>query len=275
MAMTPLRRIFSKLCPKLRQKQTLREVLSMYDKGDFEKAHAALCKILDNQPQWSKNGGLNTLLADLELLINDDACKAIELLDRAREVGGADICYYYSVYGSAMLSIGNYKEAIKNLERSVALDPNVANLTMLAQALSKINDSREIDIWHKVLEKDPFNCLAHIYVGLEAAESGDRGKALLMAKRAEKLNPTVEDFFLIGILYHKLEEFQTAINTYLIANRLGYKDKALLYAHIAACYLSLGDENIARKYAEWAIQFDPENDYVKEVWGECEEISGE
>lgn len=266
---------FSKCIPKFRQAYTFDDVFSMYDKGDFEKAHAALCKILDKQPQWSKNGGVNTLLADLELLINDDACKAIELLDRAREFDGADMCYYYCVRGDAMLSIGNYEEAIKNLELSVALDPNVANLTMLAQALSKINDSREIDIWHKVLEKDPFNCLAHIYVGLEAAESGDRGKALLMAKRAEKLNPTVEDFFLIGILYHKLEEFQTAINTYLIANRLSYKDKALLYAHIADCYLSLGDESIARKYVEWAIQFDPENDYVKEVWGECEKISGE
>lgn len=275
MAMTPLRRIFSKLCPKLRQKQTFRDVLSMYDKGAFEDAYTALCDVMNNQPQLSKDGGVYTLWAELELLANDNACRAMELLDRAREVGGAEMAYYYSVRGDAMLSIGNYEKAAQDFERSVAIEPSVANLKMLAQALSMMNDSRAVNIWQKILEEDPENCLAHAYVGLEAVKSGDRGKALLMAKRAERLNPSVEEIFTIGLLYHELEEFQTAINTYLVANRLGYKDKTLLYAYVAACHLSLGQATPARKYAQWAVRCDPENDYVKDVWKKCEELSSE
>jgi tetratricopeptide (TPR) repeat protein len=146
---------------------------------------------------------------------------------------------------------------------------------MFAQALSEIQDSRALNIWQQVLEKEPDNCLAHIYIGLEAEKSGDRGKAMLMAKRAEKLKPSVEDIFTIGILYHNLDEFQAAINTYLVANNLGFKDKTLVYSSIAACYLSMEDKKLARKYAEWALKSDPENEYAKEIWHEYKERFGE
>jgi hypothetical protein len=44
---------------------------------------------------------------------------------------------------------------------------------------------------------------------------------------------------------------------------------------IAACYLSLGDAKLARKYVEWAMQCGPNDDYVKEVWHEYKERFGE
>jgi tetratricopeptide (TPR) repeat protein len=276
-----LRRIFSKLHPKLLQKQVLlqiqdfEKVLEMYDKGEFEEAYKTLCDVMSNQSQWSNVGCIYAFWAELALLANDDACRALELLDRAKELGGSDMAYYYNVRGDAMMGIGNYEKAIENYERSIAIDPNVKSLTMFAQVLSYIEDNRAANMWQQILEKEPDNCLAHIYIGLEEAKSGDRGKAMLMAKRAEKLSPSVEDIFTIGTLYHALDDFQTAINTYLVANSQGYKDKALLYSHIAACYLSLGDAKPARKYVEWALKGDPENEYAKEIWHEYKERFGE
>ncbi|MCP4608541.1 MAG: tetratricopeptide repeat protein [Planctomycetes bacterium] len=281
MAMVPLRRIFSKLFPKLSQKQVLRQiqdfenVLNMYDMGEFEEAYKTLCDFMKSQPQWSNVIEVYTLWAELALIANDDTCMALELLDRAKELDDSDMSDYYSIHGDVMTRIGNYEKAIEDYERSIAIEPNVNTLTMLAQVLSKVDDNRAANVWHHILEKEPDNCFAHIYTGLEAEKSGDRGKAMLMAKRAEKLSPSVEDIFMIGTLYHELDDFQAAINKYLVANNLGYKDKALVYSHIAACYLSLGDAKPARKYVEWALKCDPEHEYAKEILHEYQEKFGE
>ncbi|MHC4434762.1 MAG: tetratricopeptide repeat protein [Planctomycetota bacterium] len=234
----------------------------MYEKGAFKEALVALCDVMVKQPQWSKDGGVYTLWAELEMLVNDNVDRAMELLDRAREVGGAEI------------RMGNYEKAIQNYEQCIAIEPSVSNLRMLAQALSDIDDSRAIDVWQQVLEKDPENCLAHACIGFEAEKSGDRGKAILMAKRAEKLNPSAEDAFTIARLYYEVDEFQSAINACLVADRLGYKDKAQLYAVIAACHLSLGQATPARKYVEWALGCDPKNEYAKEVWHQYQQRFG-
>jgi hypothetical protein len=57
--MNPLRRTFSKIFPKLLQKQVSRQiqdfenVLNMYDKGELEEAYKTLCDFMNNPPQWS------------------------------------------------------------------------------------------------------------------------------------------------------------------------------------------------------------------------------
>jgi len=275
MAKFSLRSVVFKLSPKLRQKHSLRDVRSLYDKGAFGEAYAILRDSMQTHPELSDDGDLYILCAELELLVNNDTRRARELLDRAREIGCSSMGYYYQVHAKAMWDKGERKTAIRDLEKSVAADPTVNHLMMLAQALSILDDKRAMNVWEQVLKKSPKNCLAHIYVGREAAKSGDQGKALLMAKRAEKLAPTVRDVVDIGRLYHELGQFQNALNAYLEANRLGDEPKGPLYAAIAACYFSLGEERLARKYAEWAVRSNPEDDYVKEVWKKCEERPGQ
>ena len=112
--------------------------------------------------------------------------------------------------------------------------------------------------------------MAHVYLGREAVKARDYGKALLLAKRAERLNPEPEDIFYIGDLYHQLREYDCAIAAYLRAINLGSTNKALLFAGLAACYISLGELAEAKKYGEWALRCDPDDDYVREVWEEYE-----
>jgi len=212
--------------------------------------------------------------ADLELSVNDDVYKARQLLDKAGELGCHFMANYYSSFGYVLWRTGEPEKGLEYLEKSVSLDPRGTNLTTLGKVLSFDDDKRAISIWQRVLEQDPNNCSAHIYLGRESAKSGDRGKALLMIKRAERLNPTVINFVEIGGSYKELGEFQNALNAYFEANRLGYEPKGPLYASIAVCYFSLGEKSLARKYAEWAIRYNPENDYVKEIWRELEERFG-
>jgi len=271
MAKLFLRRILSKFSAKPPQTHDPGDFLVLYNEGAYQEAYAALNDFMLKRPQSFNNGDLCILLADLELKANDDVRKAQELLDRAREVGYSPTDYYHNLRGWAMLKAGKYEEAVHDFEQSVAMDPSAANLTMLAQALSMSGDKRAMTVWKQVVGKNPNDCFAHIGIGFEDAKTGDRGKALLMAKRAEKLTSSAHDISEIARLYYELDEFQSAIDAYLDAERRGYEPKGRLYAAIAACSFALGDNSTGRKYAEWAVRFDPEDNWVKEVWQTSEE----
>jgi len=53
---------------------------------------------------------------------------------------------------------------------------------------------------------------------------------MLMSKKAEKLGPSSEDFYLLAFLYMQLDEFDLALNSCHKAKKMGYEGKALLYA---------------------------------------------
>lgn len=271
---SPIRRLFSWLSRGAEDGSDLQRLYALYDSGAFAEAYGVLREILAKHPGLRENGDFCLLRAQLELAADDNPAKARELLDRVRELGCADMGYYHRLHGEVMWKTGDLEGAIRDYEKSVAIDPSAGNLMMLAQALSMSHDRRATNVWEQFLEKEPADCLAHIYLGMEAVRSGDRGTALLMAKRAERLHPSVDEVFGVAQLYHETGEFQTAIGMYLKANSQNYGDKGSLYAALAACHLSLGEARPGRKYAEWAIHHDPDNEYVKEVWQEYKERFG-
>jgi tetratricopeptide (TPR) repeat protein len=260
MAMIPLRGIFTKLFPKMLQTNDFKHVWAKISKGQFGEAYTVFHDIIERQPHYSKVGDVYILWAELELLANHDPRKAIELLDKAQEMGCTQMVYYYTRRADALWVTGERHMALQFYEKSVDEDPCAFCLSNLARALSYLNDTRAQTIWQQVLEEDPKNCFAYRYLGWEAAKSGDRNKALLLLKKAETLQSSVRDAFGIGRIYHELEEFQTAINKYLEAKKLGYGEEGVVNAAIADCYLSLGNESAARKYVQLAVQHDPEDD---------------
>jgi tetratricopeptide (TPR) repeat protein len=257
------------------QKSDFDGYFALHEKGAYREAYALLQDIIKSQPQWSKVGDLYVWCADLELTLNDDLRKAGELLDKAIELGCANTAPYYRVRGYVLWRNGDHEVGLRHLEKSVELDPSVTNLATFGTLLSSDHDKRALWVWQRVLQKDPDNCLAHIYLGIDAAAAGDRAKALLMAKRAEKLSRSERDVSEIGRLYKELGEFQNALDTYLKAERLGGEPKGVLYASIATCYFALGDERTGRKFADWALRCNPENDYVKKIWQQCQERSNQ
>ena len=241
------------------------DYFALYNKGSYREALAVLRDIIESEPRWSEVGDLYVMYAHLELLVNDDVHRARQLLDKASELGCSDMVNYYRVHGYVLWIIGERESGMQEIVKSIELEPRVSNLTTLGRILSFIDDKRAFGVWQKVLEKDQNDCLAHICIGMELAKSGDRGKALLMAKRAEKLNPSVKNVFEIGQLYEDLEKFQSALNAYLEANRHHYEPKGQLCADIANCYFSLGDYRAAVEYAIEAIELNCNEDYVKNV----------
>jgi tetratricopeptide (TPR) repeat protein len=277
MDMKHLKNIFSILQPRLSHHHDFGSVLKMYNKNDLSGAYASLCKVMENDNCWSKNGDVYTLWAELEILANHDPQKALEHLEKAKQFDRSEMGYYYNVYAKALWENGEHEKAIKYFDKGVVADPSVLQLSNLAWAYSFMRDKRAISVWQRVLEKDPENCFAHIFIGWEAAKSGDRDEALLMAKKAEKLNPSIGELPEIGRIYLELGEFQFALEKYVEAKRLGYDEdkEGILDAAIAECYISLGDATEAHKYIQFALQLDPKNEYVKEIWHDYQEKFGD
>jgi len=241
------------------------DYFDLYNKGAYREAYAVLRDIMDTQSGWSKVGDMYVWSSELELLVNDDVRKAHELLDKAHELGCHFMDDFYSSRGYVLWRLGDRERGIQDLEKSVEINPTLTNLTNLAKVLSYDHDKRAMRVCRLILEQDPKNCSAHIYLGIEAAKSGDRDKALLMAKRAENLASTSYNFFDIGWLYHELGLFQRAVNAYLEANRRRREPTVPLYAVIAACYLSLGDCDRAIEYAIRAVDLNFNDENAKNV----------
>ena len=107
------------------------EYLALYEKRQFREAYRVLCEIMQKDPQWSHSGDLYVWCAELEMLINDDAPKALRLLEKAGKLGCRHLDVYYNTRGFVRWRLGERTQGIRDLEKSVELVPSVRNLVTL------------------------------------------------------------------------------------------------------------------------------------------------
>jgi len=256
-----LRNVLSRLAPNFLQKYGLRKVWQLYNRGAYEEAYALLHASIEGQPSYC--GNLYVLCAELELRLNQNPYRALDLLEKAEKLGCLDLPRFYEIRGHARWNAGEQDQGIQDLENSIALAPTVDKLINQGRLLSSSHDIRSTSIWEQVLERDLNNCPAHIFMGIEAARSGNREKAVYLAARARELATTAEDSLELARLYENMDMFEDALNAYLEADRLGLKDKEMLYIYIGDCHVSLGDGREATRYLKKAIKLGLNNDYTK------------
>jgi tetratricopeptide (TPR) repeat protein len=242
------------------------EYFALYAKGAYREAYAVLRNLMATQPGLSEMGDLYWWCAGLELTLSDDLSKARELLGTALRFGCTDMASYNRLHGYVLWRTGEREAGIRELEKSVELEPSAASLSMLGRVLSADGDKRAADIWGRVLEQDPQDCQAYIYLGMLAVKTGDKGTAFLMAKKAEELHPTAHNVEEIARLYAEAGEVQMALDKYLEAERAGKETNGALYGNIAACYFELGNTREGCVYLERAHRCNPDYTYVKEMW---------
>ncbi|MHC4117370.1 MAG: tetratricopeptide repeat protein [Planctomycetota bacterium] len=237
----------------------------MFNSRAYQKSLVLLSDLLDGESVYSDVGGLYVLCADLELRVNEDSSKALGLLKKAQQLGGLDLAHFYATRGLARWNAGDEQEAIEDLENSIALNPDAEVMSCLGRLLTSAYDKRAAGIWNQILEREPDNCSAHTFAGMEAARSGDRDLALRMAARAKKLTASADESFELARLYEHLEMGEEAISAYLEANRLGFPDKGELYARIATSYAATGDMDHAAKSVKKVVKVGLHDDYVKDA----------
>ncbi|MHC4517475.1 MAG: tetratricopeptide repeat protein, partial [Planctomycetota bacterium] len=232
------------------------EYFALRKKGAFREAYDVLLGILSTSPRWSRVGDLYVWCAELEMTLNNDLKRAQQLLEKARRLGCRYMDAYYRRHGILLCRLGRRRKGIEELERAVELSPSICSLMALAMELTEEEDGRALAVCHRVLDQDPESCWALTYMARLAARAGDRGKALLMIRRAERLSPSEYDIYDIAALWYELGEFQQAIHAYLEADRRGKQPKGPLYAAVAACYFEMGDNATGQKYLRWATRHD-------------------
>lgn len=244
------------------------EFLALYDKGAYQEAYAVLRDIIATQSPQSQIGDAYVMCAELELIINDDISKARDFLDTALRRGCQDMDTYYRCRGYVLWRAGEIESGMRDMEKSVALNPTITNLTTLGKALSYAGDRRAAEIWERVVREQPQNCKAYVYLGMLAAKTGDKGKALLMAEEAERHESTVNDLVEIGSLYAEAGDLRKALDKYFEAERRGDHAKAPLYAGIAMCCFGLGNVREGCTYLERARRCNPDHVDVKRMWND-------
>lgn len=244
------------------------QISSLRDEGRFVEAYSVFCRAIQKYPQVLDSGDICVMLAELELSANMNHQEALRLLDRATKQGYTKETRYYRVHGMAIWQDGQHEAAIADLERAVSLDADSVNLIPFAERLSFVDDSRASDIWLRILEKEPENCMAHAYLARESIKAGNSSAALRWAEKAAQLNPSGSDLYEIGHIYHGLSRFRDAIQFYARAKESGYENRAAVLASMAACHISLGEPAQAKADLEEASLYDSDDDYVKLVWQE-------
>ena len=278
--MSPLMKSISELASifkgnRIKDNPIYKDIKAFQEKGDYKRAYDVLYNAIESGSRLSKIADIYILLAELELHVNKDPRKAIEALDKAQQMGCTQIAYYYLRRAEALWEMEEIQTSIQCFEKSVEAHPCAFYRSNLARALAYLDDERARSVWQEVLEEEPENSQAHAYLAYEAAKSGDRDKAILMAKKADKLASSKEDILNVAALYHEWEEFQTAIKKYLEVIKLlkFAPDRGWVYANIADCYLSMGQAGLAWKYLKRALKYHPDEEYVKEIQREYEEKS--
>jgi len=220
---------------------TIKDIRRFYRQGDFKKAYLALLAIIKDYPD---NGGMYAIWAELEMRVKNNLSKAEYLINEAHHLGCPED-FYHQVRGNLFWRAHQVEQALTEYERSVSVEPSLDNLLIFAQALSAACDERAIGVWENVLQKDPKNVLAYVYLAREAGRREDLSKALEMVRKAERLKSSnAEHFYEIGSVYHALEYYEKALEYLLRAKENGFAEQEKLhslYSHIASCCLRMDD----------------------------------
>jgi tetratricopeptide (TPR) repeat protein len=241
----------------------------LYHERSYQEAYEFYRHYVEKHPKLSKKGDTYVQYAELELLSNDDVQKAQDFLDKAIKLGCTDMSSYYRILGYILWRHDDNDKAIQYLQKSVTLNSKIENLLTYGRFLSHTRNKQATEIWQKVLKLDPKNCLAHIYLGIEASLSGDNDNALSMAKNAEKLVEKINDLFQLGDLYYQLGLFQKALSIYLNCDKMNYPHKSSIYSAIASCYYWLDNYDNSIKYADKVLRIERDNEYAKDVLYAC------
>jgi tetratricopeptide (TPR) repeat protein len=261
----PLKRLLALFSPKYADSVALARCTALRKKGAYREAYALLWDIMNRHPDW-RLGDAYVQCANLELLVNDDASKASELLDTGLRLGCDNMAVYYCMSGYVLLRLGEHERGIREMERAVDLEPSVYYLSMLGAELSFRGDHRAADIWKRVLKQEPLNCRAYANLGILAIKTGDREKALLLARRAEELHLDPGDLLDIARSYAAMGEYQIALHRYAQAEGLGQELLASTCAEIASCHFELGDSVEGRRRLEEGRRKFPKSKCIQDAW---------
>jgi tetratricopeptide (TPR) repeat protein len=186
--------------------------------------------------------------------------EAINVLKDAIVHSSAKSEYHYTL-GLAYLRIGNYKEAISELEKSIGIEEKPEYLVALAQAYKDEEGcEKSIALLQKAMEYDKQlikNFDVVVMLSECYRETGNAEEQEKYLKTAVNLNPNNHNVHRnLAELYNETGRWEDAIKEYKVAIKLNPNDYESLY-RLAKLYYDGGNYKVASEYLKKAFAIQP------------------
>ncbi|MFQ3549756.1 MAG: tetratricopeptide repeat protein [Armatimonadota bacterium] len=259
-----------------------------FEINEFEKSSEYAKRAIDNMPISSNLAKSAYLILADSLSLSGKSHMALDVLNRAYDYGLYNMELSFAK-ARALLNIGRYDEAInefkntKELAKSSIGDMAAAGYKSdcgIATALYAKGDFESAyNICKELLEKHPnfadareiaVNCLLNL--GIECAKNGKLNDSIKSFDLCLELDNAVADaYYMKGEIFFAIEDYQSALESYTMANKLLPKNLKILQS-IANCYIKQGNYSDAINILEEAITLAPENSQINESLKLCKLI---
>ncbi len=209
---------------------------------------------------WPSDSTLLAVMANLEMTHRHDPESSKHYLQEAHRCSDEESGFVYQIEGALLYDhLNKRQEGLACLEKTVSLNKSKFNLISLGYRLIDVDIERAKSIYEGLYAQEPEDTeviygLAEITMkegnidrGLEIARKG-----LLLMTDNDNLNA------LVGFAYYQLEQYKKSLRHYRKALKLDYGDQAYICSAIADCYYELGSLRKAHKWAEKALEINPE-----------------
>lgn len=236
------------------KKYTKKQAYKLYKRGDLKGAYAVYRELLSSHPE---DAHIMVMLAWLEIEVNNNFHRAEHFIKEAKRFGCVDDDYH-RLYGKILFEKEQFTDAIVEYKKAVSYDRSVENLTTLGFCLNQTNCEHAIPIFNEVLEKDPDNVEALLGLAFAEEQHGNWESALHILNKLKKLSPdNPEVIFRLGAVHYYLEDYDKALEYYLISRLDEPAAKLSCCVGIAYCYFEKEHYGKAIEYIHKAYSLDP------------------
>ena len=198
----------------------------------------------------------------IEYMNRDDNKEAIRDFKELENITGGD-SRGYVMQGRAYDQLGSEDKAIYYFDEAINFDPDNALAYLLRGGIKLRKEifSSAIKDFNKAIEIEPDNHLAYRSKGSALQDLGDYMGSIMNFQKSIELKPSSEAYYLLGLSYDDLEQYDLALEAKTNAIEVG-NNNAKIYLSRGGTYLNLkmykaacGDFKVAeRLYRESKLE---------------------
>ncbi|MDD3045369.1 MAG: tetratricopeptide repeat protein [Candidatus Delongbacteria bacterium] len=178
------------------------------------------------------------------------------MLNRLINVDPLNFAAAYSVRGYLFYLEKQYQPAVKELEKSLAIEPSFAysNCILGAVMADQKKNDEAFQKFAAAIKTDSNYFLPYLYRANLYRKNGKYDEALLDYSEASKINPkNIEPYYNSGIVYYLTGKYEKAVEEYTKALYLDELSPALYYNRAIALRKSSEDEKAAEDYKSYLL----------------------
>jgi len=178
------------------------------------------------------------------------------MMNRLINIDPLNFAAAYSVRGYLFYQEKQYQSAVKELEKSLAIEPSFAysNCILGAVLADQKKSDEAFQKFAAAIKTDPNYFLPYIYRANLYRKNGKYDEAISDYSKAAEINPkNIEPYYNSGIVYYLTGKYEKAVEEYTKALYIDELSPALYYNRAIALRKSDEDEKAAEDYRSYLL----------------------